>query len=43
MPPLPQHFFLTLELTLGLDSIELVVFFFSRVSLISPEVPHGRN
>lgn len=34
MPPLPQHFFLTLELTLGLDPIELVVFFFTCKSYL---------
>ena len=43
MPLLPQHFLLTLELTLSLDPIELVVFFFLRLSLISPELPHGRH
>lgn len=34
MPPLPQHFFLTLELILSLDPIELAVFFFTCKSYL---------
>lgn len=38
MPLLPQHFLLTLELTLSLDPIELVVFFFTYKSYL-PRAP----